>query len=194
MAVDLICPDCGGIIGATDTDAEGRGPCMCLRENGKASGSSDSSSDTVSIPAPPPAQTPANPLISTDSASTTTSTGPAKFCIKCGKDVSGHRRVKDSRGYMCYACAKGEIHEEKAGTIPCAGCKRRVKEAGLIEYKGRKLCKICLDHEKEIERKNRKVSTKEIDEHEKRNIIILAVIFGILALIILVQTIRHFLS
>src|SRR4051812_10898161 len=105
MAVDLICPDCGGIIGATDTDAEGRGPCTCLRDNGRVNGSSnDLSSDTVSIPVPPAAQTPANPLISSDSA-TATSESAAKFCIKCGKDVTGHRRVKDSRGYMCYACA-----------------------------------------------------------------------------------------
>jgi hypothetical protein len=192
MAVDLICPDCGGIIGATDVDAEGRGPCTCLRDSGKPSGSSDSSSDTVSIPVPPPTQVPANPLISSDTGTSATPEGAAKFCIKCGKDVTGHRRVKDSRGYMCYTCAKGEIHEEKAGTIPCTGCKRRIKEAGLIEYKGRKLCKICFDHEKEIERKNRKVSTKALDEHEKRNVIILAVIFGILTLIILVKTVMHF--
>lgn len=184
MAVDLICPDCGGVIGATEIDSEGRAPCTCVRETESPS-SRDSSSDTVSIPAQREAER--SSTIQAEEPS------PAKLCIRCGKDVTGHRRVKDSRGYMCYACSKEEMQEEKAGTIPCGACKRRVKEAGLYEYKGRRICKICLDHEKEIDRKNRKVSTKHLDEHEKRNVMILGAVFAVLALIILTQLIRHLL-
>lgn len=191
MAVDLTCPDCGGVIGATRTDAEGRGPCICAKSDTtftRPAPPPDPSADTVSIP------TPRDPDAGARMAAPVAPAAPAKTCIKCGKDVTGHRRVKDSRGYLCYDCSKAEIHEEKAGTIPCGACKRRVKEAGLVEYKGRKICKICLDHEKEIDRKNRKVSTKHIDEHEKRNVIILAIIFGILALIVAYQTIKHLLG
>jgi hypothetical protein len=188
MAVDLICPDCGGIIGG-GVDADGRGPCTCARNISMNGGPRDDSSDTVSIPAQPKTESGDNLL--TGSAAPAES---AKRCIKCGKDVTGHRRVKDSRGYMCYACAKAEIHEEKAGTIPCATCKRRIKEAGLVEYKGRRICKICLDHEKEVDRRNKKVATEAIDEHEKRNVIILAIIFGVLAIIVIMQTIRYLLG
>ena len=164
MAVDLICPDCGGIIGGSGTDADGRGPCTCCRDR------PGDSSDTVSIPVAPKQRE-----LKIDSV---------KRCILCGKDVTGHRRVKDSRGYLCYDCAKKEIHVEKAGTIPCADCKRRIKEAGLINYQGRRICKICYDFHKEQERLKKKVPTEHYEAHEKRTIIILSVVFSILALIL----------
>lgn len=176
MAVDLICPDCGGVIGGTGVDAAGRGPCTCAPEPEAPSPEREDSSDTVSLP----------------SQQTATESAP-KLCISCGKNVSGHRRVKDSRGYMCYDCAKSEVKAEKEGTIPCADCRRRIKEAGLIMYKGKRICKICYDHLAEVDRKNRKVATKEIDEYEKRNVIILGVVFGILTIIVIWQTIKHFL-
>lgn len=188
MAVDLICPDCGGVIGATGIDSSGRGPCTCFKEEAVTtrteSGSPverDDPSDTVSLPSQ---QQPA------EQAGTA---ALPKLCITCGKNVTGHRRVKDSRGYMCYDCAKKEVKAEKEGTVPCGECGRRMKEAGLLFYKGKKICRSCYDHNKEIDQKNRKVATKEIDEYEKRNVIILAIIFGILGLIVIWQTLKHFL-
>lgn len=180
MSEDLICPDCGGVIGGTGVDTSGRGPCKCYVEAVATQTRRDEdedkedSSDTVSIPSQPAGDT------------------SPKLCITCGKNVSGHRRVKDSRGYMCYECAKTEVKAEKAGTIPCGQCGRRMKEAGLSPYKGKMICKSCLDHHREIDFKNRKVATKEIDEYEKRNVIILAVVFGVLTLIVLWQTLKRF--
>ena len=176
MAEELICPDCGGIIGGTGVDDAGRGPCTCYKESVATQTERDDSSDTVSIPSQP--------------AETTSDTAP-KLCIVCGKNVSGHRRVKDSRGYLCYTCAKAEVKEEKKGTVPCTECGRRMKEAGLVAYKGKMICRTCFEHHREIDFKNRKVATKEIDEYEKRNLYILAGVFVVLGLIIIWQTLSR---
>src|SRR5690242_1399591 len=108
MSVDLICPECGGIIGGSSTDAEGRGPCTCFKNESTSSRSfggsgSDDPSDTVSLPSPV-------------SQGQDLSDKRAKLCIVCGKDVTGHRRIKDSRGYLCYNCAKDEVRQEREGT------------------------------------------------------------------------------
>jgi hypothetical protein len=179
MAVDLICPDCGGVIGGTGFDAEGRKPCACNKSDTGMVDAPDGS-DTVSIPAAPTPQP----------ASNGEQGAIQKPCIMCGKETAGHRRVKDSRGYLCYACAKAEVKEEKAGKIPCAECKRRVKPAGLTDYKGKKICKICLDYHRERERLEKKVSDEHYKEHDKRTVIILAVIFGFLTLVLLWQLVR----
>ncbi len=174
MAVDLICPECGGVIGGTGTSAEGRDPCTCFKEQ---SPRRNDPSDTVSIPAPE----------GRDEADRA-----QKLCIVCGKDVAGHRRVKDSRGYLCYDCAKAEVAQERAGTIPCAECGRRVKEGGIILYNGLKICRKCHEDHKTVKKKAlKKVATHHFDAHEKRRIMILALVFLILGLIVLWQQLKH---
>jgi hypothetical protein len=175
MAVDLICPDCGGVIGATSTSADGRSPCTCFKDEGVTRRSENS--DTVSIPAPAPGHDAAD--------------FREKICIVCGKNVAGHRRVKDSRGYLCYDCAKAEAKQEKAGTIPCAECGRRVKEAGLITYGGIRICRKCHEDHREAQKKAvKKVASHHFDVHEKKNLIIIAVIFVILAVIVIWRQLR----
>jgi hypothetical protein len=160
MSVDLVCPDCGGIIGATPGD--GRNPCTCF-------GQSPSKHDTVAI------ESPVKDL-----------NAQQKVCITCGKDVTGHRRVKDSRGYMCYACAKQERAAEKAGTVPCAECGKRVKPAGLVLYGTIKICKTCFnDHKETGKRAVRKIATRHYELHEKRTLIWLSVAFVILGCLVL---------
>jgi hypothetical protein len=88
MAVDLICPECGGIIGASDIDDNGRSPCSCLDDEPAASPVVDKS-DTVTMPSPEPAERKPARAVETDA--------PEKVCFACGKNVSGHRRTKDSR-------------------------------------------------------------------------------------------------
>lgn len=191
MAVDLICPDCGGVIGGQGVDSEGRGPCTCFQTDTNSDAprsEKGDSSDTVSIPVPTPAT-------STGAApAAVVSSEPAKLCIVCGKNVSGHRRVKDSRGYLCYDCAKKEIHAEKDGTVRCAECSRRIRPDGLVDYNGMKICKKCFSDHKEVERFKKKVATHQYDAVEKRSVKIYAIIFGILALILIGQmVIRRFL-
>jgi hypothetical protein len=175
MAVDLICPDCGGVIGATGTSADGRGPCTCFKDD--VTTRRVENSDTVSIPAPAPGRD--------------ASDFREKICIVCGKNVAGHRRVKDSRGYLCYNCAKAEIKQEKAGTIPCAECGRRVKESGLVTYGGIRICRKCNEDHKQTQKKAvKKVATHHFDVHEKKNLIIIGIIFVVLALIVIWRQLR----
>src|SRR5687768_9421373 len=85
MSVDaVVCPDCGGVIGGDD--GGGRRACTCVLAGA-------SKHDTVRIEVPLPADV----------------NEKRKVCLVCGKDVAGHRRVKDSRGYMCYQCARDEM-------------------------------------------------------------------------------------
>jgi hypothetical protein len=169
MAVDLICPDCGGVIGTTGASSDGRAPCSCFKDD---PGKRTDPSDTVSIPTPQQGNDTADLV--------------EKLCIVCGKNVAGHRRIKDSRGYLCYQCARDEMREERAGTVPCAECGRRVKEAGLVEYSGLKICRKCFQDHKETQRKVvKRVSTHHFDLHEKQGLLIVLAIFIILGLIVL---------
>lgn len=191
MAVEVICPDCGGVIGGVGIDAEGRGPCTCFSDErkfprlpasrpeviGDPADASDPS-DTVSLSAPSPGQDLGD--------------NRPKVCIVCGKNVTGHRRVKDSRGYLCYACAKAEVAQERAGKIPCAECGRRVKEGGIVVYNGLKICRRCFEDHKQAKRKAiKKVSTHHFDAHEKLRLIYLAIIFVVLGLIVLWQQLKR---
>jgi len=79
----------------------------------------------------------------------------SKLCFKCGADVAGKKRYKDSRGYMCADCNRAEIEAEKAGTTPCAECGRRVKDAGLVEFRGSRICKLCLAELRDADKRPR---------------------------------------
>ncbi len=165
MSADVVCPDCGGVIGGTG--AGGRRACTCVLS---AAASAALKSDTVRIEIPLPPDV----------------NEKEKLCIVCGKDVRGHRRVKDSRGYMCYDCAKAEAAAEKEGTVRCAECARRVKPQGLVEYGGIKICRKCFNDHKEIKKKAvKKVATRHYELHEKKTLIWLAVVFCILGCFVL---------
>jgi len=92
MAQDLLlCPDCGGIIGATQTTDAGR-HCSCF-------------------PDVTPAQAPdlADPFASEDPNDTAVMPVPEetrKLCCVCKKDLSRSKRMRDERGYWCYDCHK----------------------------------------------------------------------------------------
>src|SRR6266436_5989471 len=107
MAGELMCPECGGVVGETEVTDAGP-PCTCFSSN---------SSDTA-VDMPSPAGAASQP----------------KICVLCGKDVSGHRRLKDSRGYVCYNCAKEEQRQERGGRVRCRSCGRLVKEEALNDY------------------------------------------------------------
>src|SRR5688572_32812467 len=97
MSKHLLCPDCGGIIGATEATEEGH-PCECF--GGGSDGGGLSLSDTDRIDSP------------VSAAERAAAAAVSKICITCGKDTSGHRRIKDSRGYQCYPFAKAERRKE----------------------------------------------------------------------------------
>jgi len=162
MSTELMCPDCGGVVGATEATEAGP-PCTCF--------TSVSKSDTA-VDLPSPAE-PAKP----------------KICVLCGKDVAGHRRVKDSRGYLCYECAKAEQKKENGGRVRCRVCGRMVKEENLGEYDGTKMCDRC-QHERTVANKKeiKRIGIASThSRYEKKQLYILLSVAGFLLLIILLR-------
>ena len=88
--------------------------------------------------------------------------------------------MKDSRGYICYPCAKAERAAEKAGKVRCKLCRKLVKPDGLVPMGKIMVCKVCFADHQESARFRKKISTKHYDTHEKRNLIILAAIAVVL--------------
>jgi hypothetical protein len=112
-----------------------------------------------------------------------------KLCVVCGKDVTGHRRLKDSRGYICYHCAKAEQKRERGGRVRCRECGKLVPEEALNDYQGLKICNKC--HAERL--KLQKAEIKRIgiasthERHEKKNLYVLLGIAGFLLLIIVLN-------
>ena len=153
----VICPDCGGIIGGTKVTDEGH-PCTCY-----AAGSVFEPSEVN----PPDAESAAG------------AGEVEKVCIVCGKDVRGHRRVKDSRGYTCYACAKEQRRQELGDTVRCPACDRRVRETTLTNYEGMRICSRCIDERRNLQRAGRKrrvVDQKVFEKQEKKQVLWLALV------------------
>jgi DNA-directed RNA polymerase subunit RPC12/RpoP len=149
MAQEIFCPNCGGLIFSSDPDAMQMHPCTCAAEAAKpaatstAARSAESTSETRSG--------------STATTATPTSTEP-KICIKCGKDVNGHRRYKDENGaYWCLPCAKEDDRKKRAATQParskCALCSTEISVTNLIAVDGRFLCPKCVRETRELEKK-----------------------------------------
>jgi hypothetical protein len=172
MSTELVCPDCGGIIGGSSQDP-GRA-CTCWSNkpglNGLESGSA-TSGDTVIEKAAAP---------------------QAKVCCQCGTDLAGKKRLRDSRGYWCYACHKLDQEANKPKGVKCADCGRVVPAAGLADFEGRKICGSCRNDHKEAavaERRRSGIDTKHYESHDRKRLIwMLVVVVVLLAVIIL----RHF--
>lgn len=152
----LTCPDCGGVLGPAEA---GESACNCFKAESFALPSMEQSlSDTQ------PVET------------------LSKVCFKCGADVAGKRRYKDSRGYLCADCNRAEVEAEKAGTIPCGNCGRRVKEVGLIEFRGMRICKLCVAELRDADKKKIKlISGKNFEAQDKKTLKVLVIILIVLA-------------
>ena len=175
MIDEMLCPDCGGVVGATETTDAGP-PCRCFEYLNASHGSSLSgqSVEASLVDAP-------RPVV-------------PKICIKCGKDVAGHRRVKDSRGYTCVDCAKEEIKQERGGRVRCRSCGHLVKEETLEDYEGTKICMTCMAERKRLQ----KEQIKRIGIMSARNrveghrTLIIAAAAGLLFLLILLHSFHLF--
>jgi hypothetical protein len=158
MSTKVVCPDCGGVIGEL---SPGDVPCKCLLES-EPMLEQNTPSDTATIESP----------------------RGEKVCHNCGKNVAGHRRVKDSRGYLCYQCAKAERAAEREGKVRCKECRKMIRPEGLVAYNGKMICRSCFGHHQETARFKKKVSTKGYEAHEKRNLMILGGLFVLLGVIV----------
>ena len=177
MPTELICPDCGGLIGGEEDDPRRR--CTC-EQNGSPDDTEVDAQPPIDVaPAPEPAKPGA---------------GPKKICCICGKDVTHAKRAKDERGYWCYDCHKADKAAKRGDTSPrarCPECGRMVPADSITIYHGHSLCAKCRSEQEDLPnhqklKYRRKTGDAEAQKAaEKKRIIILAVAFGILVLIIL---------
>jgi hypothetical protein len=75
---------------------------------------------------------------------TQTSTG--KYCVKCGKDVTKDKRMKDSKGlYWCVDCGLAD-QKQKAATTGggCSGCGEQYPASQLSVWGKQRLCPKCV--------------------------------------------------
>ena len=166
MSEDLICPDCGGVIGGEP--GQGRRVCDCFAER-------------KSVALEP------RPTVQPEFAEDPSSTGE-KVCRTCGKNLKGHRRFKDSRGYQCAQCALSEQHQDvQANLVPCTECGRKLKIDGITTYEDRVMCKRCASEKRELSKFKPPIAgivvkEKEAEKATLRNLLIVA---GVLLLIML---------
>jgi len=163
---ELICPDCGGYIGATPSGD--RKPCACF------------SSAPATAVSRAPAQSKDAPIVTRDAGE--------KVCHACGKNLKGHRRMRHEKGYVCVSCAKAQQERELENTVACAECGRRVKEAGLDEYAGSMICKRCMDDHKAVSKyKAPPPSLRGHDQAEKKRLFMYVGVAAVLLLILILQ-------
>jgi DNA-directed RNA polymerase subunit RPC12/RpoP len=173
MVGELLCPDCGGVVGATETTEAGP-PCRCFAGEPESSALSSRMDETAmgeTAVAEPP---------------------KPKICRICGKDVAGHRRVKDSAGYMCYDCAKAEEKRELGDRVKCNVCGHLAKETSIQTYEGTRMCSKCYDDRMDLQKKH----IRDIGVHDARTRADLSqlnkflIVAGVLLVIILLSVWR----
>lgn len=168
MSDELICPDCGGVIGASPGgDVK---VCHCAQEQFRIDEKLARQAEAQVA-----AEAAATPVVE-------------KICRVCHKNLAGHRRLKDHDGYICLSCAKQEQADKEAGLVSCAECSRKLKPAGLIDYHGVRICRRCFaDHQELSKFKAPPPKLDQHDQHEKKRLKILLVITLILGLISLLS-------
>jgi hypothetical protein len=144
-----------------------------------------------------PVETPA--VRQGDAATTEAPAAPVakKFCCKCGKDVTGHRRAKDEHGYWCYDCHKADMAKRGITKKPkarCPQCGRMVPADTLTLYHGHSACAKCISEQEDLPRHQqlkfkRKMDDSQQTQYEKYRVLVL---FGVLVLLGIVILLNHF--
>jgi DNA-directed RNA polymerase subunit RPC12/RpoP len=207
----ITCPDCGGVVGAREVTEHGP-PCRCFVDAPRRApvaplapvappapvveprldaddraGTGAPTTNGTALAGTPGADTP-------DTDASDNSAATEKRCALCGKNVAGHRRLKDSRGYICLDCARAEAAQQKPQGIKCPKCFRVVKEESLGEFDGQKVCQRCLREARELARPGskrfRKIDTKHHEEHKKTQLIVLSAVAGVLLILMLIGWLR----
>ena len=173
------CPDCGGIVGARETTDAGY-PCTCVHV----------APDLNFVPAPVSNAHMGDPYEENSGTQMLDSPvqGPPKVCWKCGKDLRGHRRLKDSHGYWCINCHREDQEKEKLKGVECPICHRTVRPETLTMVDGVKRCSRCTKEHREIRKagakKFRAISSKAFEREDKKRIMVLVLIFIAIALFV----------
>ena len=170
MLEEVLCPDCGGVVGETEATEAGP-PCRCF-----------------TAPPPSPDESPV------DSSDQTPAPAP-KVCRLCGKDVTGKKRVRDPHGYYCYECHQEQEKKNYQGRVRCNVCGHLVKEENLIVYEGTRMCPHCHNEKIELQKKHiKQIGFRGAQTRtEAKQVLRLVMVLGVLALVILAGfLINHF--
>ncbi len=182
MISEVTCPDCGGVVGATEPTEAGP-PCRCFADMAPSASDSSITMSGTMAGGDPSDVTADAPLVA------------AKVCRLCGKDLVGHRRVKDGTGYLCVACYKEEEKRANYGRVPCKVCGKLTAEEKLTDYEGTKMCPSC--HEGRITMRRQEIKRMGFKaarfRDDSRQLLLVLVIGGVLLAIILAGVlINHF--
>jgi DNA-directed RNA polymerase subunit RPC12/RpoP len=114
-----------------------------------------------------------------------------KVCCKCGKDVTGRKRLRDSLGYWCYECHKADQDAKRPEGVKCPECGRRVASSALMDYDGVFICSRCYKDHMEFSKQKEKfrpgVPSDTYHQHDRKRLFILVAIFLLLLLIIILS-------
>jgi endogenous inhibitor of DNA gyrase (YacG/DUF329 family) len=190
MATDLICPDCGGVIGGDESDT--RPKCSCQIDLDLTMDDTEVEAPVVdagSAPAEGAAAAEAKPA----------APKPVKLCCMCGKDVTHEKRARDTRGYWCWECHRADLRRERGREKPrtrCPQCGRLVPADSITTYHGETMCTKCrieqdeLPNHKKVKFKLKQDATLE-KQIEKRRIYIMAGVVVFLLLLAVVMSRLH---
>jgi hypothetical protein len=148
----------------------------------------ESSSDAGDTAIDPPATNGSSTESSSESGA-----APKKLCRVCGKDLAGHRRLKDSLGYICRECAKKEEEPEDPTRRPCPECGKKIKPAGFVPYNGKLICRKCFADHMELDKyKKAAPSARLFVKREKQQLGKLLLYAAVLGLLMLYSAYLHF--
>ena len=192
MIGELVCPDCGGVVGAVEATEAGP-PCRCFAD---ASSSANSASMTGTLTGAAVSRLdPPGDGAAADAVVPAPATVVIKVCRTCGTDLNGHRRYRDSLGYLCTACHDEEQKQEHYGRVRCGVCGHLVKEEKLADYEGTLMCPNCHGERTDLRRQEiKRIGFKGARvRDELRQVYILLAVGGALLLVIVVGVlINHF--
>lgn len=117
-----------------------------------------------------------------------------KTCVKCGKDLTGKKRLKDSHGYWCSECHRADKAEKAPQGVPCPVCQRVVKEETFISVDGQNMCSRCArikrDLKKPGSKKYRAVDGSYFEKQNKKSLMVMGGVVIVLILCIVYGMLR----
>jgi hypothetical protein len=118
------------------------------------------------------------------------STGEKKLCCKCGRIVTGQKRMRDSEGrYWCMACGQLDLKKKKlAEGGNCSGCGESFPSSKLSMLGSLPYCKGCLKQRRKDQTGSFLVNIREMfsggsGETDKGKLIKMLSIVAVLAVI-----------
>lgn len=117
-----------------------------------------------------------------------------KMCVKCGKDLTKQKRLRDSNGYWCVDCHKADVKEKAPKGVPCPRCKRVVPPESLLSVDGQMMCSRCVRQLRELKqagnKKFRALDSQHFEKAEKSKLWMMLVVIIVLALFAIYGALR----